>query len=96
MTKHYNHLHEEVFFDVLGIHRIPWTVWKSWKFKMNRNVFHFILDLKSHRESKRLDDYVRKSAKVFKYTFYQIEHQHVDDLKEMLRGVFNMCNSYDL
>ena len=94
ITKKYHHFHEEVFFNVLGIHTIPWSVWKSWKFKMNRNVFHFILDLERHRKSKRLDTYIRKSAKVFKYAFYQIEHRHLEDLKEMLRWVFNLFCGY--
>jgi len=93
ISKKYCHSHEEVFFSVLGIHEIPWSVWKSWKFKLNRNVFHFILDLEPHRRSKKLDIYIRKSAKVFKYILYMIEDQHLDDLKDMLRRVLNNTKS---
>jgi len=84
ISKKYRHLHEEVFFTVIGMGEIPWSIWKSWKFKLNKNVFHFILDLEPHRQSKRLNKYKRKSAKVFKHIFNMIGISHRKDLKEML------------
>ena len=84
ITKKYRHSHEEVFFTVIGMREIPWSVWKSWKFKLNRNVFHFILDLERYRGSNKFNKYRRKSAKVFKHIFSMIGIMHPKELKEML------------
>ena len=73
-----------MFFTVIGMREIPWSAWKSWKFKLNRNVFHFILDLERHRGSNRFKKYTRKSAKVFKHIVTMIGMLHRKELKEML------------